>query len=224
MDRDAFLARIRAATGARPPVERPAHPAPPSSRETDTTLQDFADRWPKPHAYWHRVTVTGVAETITGIARDGNLRRIVLSADPLLETLRIPQALREWGVALSPWPETRDHLRREFAGADAGISVAAYAVGETGTLVERAHAGQPRSVSLLPPVHIALVPAEAVLASLDDLFGVLERTRNGGRLPSAVTLISGPSGTADIGLQHVTGAHGPREVHLIMIDDLTAQS
>ena len=85
---------------------------------------------------------------------------------------------------------------------------------ETATLVERATPIQPRAVSLLPPVHIALVREEDVVATLDDLFDALAREP----VESGIVLISGPSGTADIALQHVVGVHGPREIHLIVVD------
>ncbi|MBI3975870.1 MAG: LUD domain-containing protein, partial [Armatimonadetes bacterium] len=70
-------------------------------------------------------------------------------------------------------------------------------------------------ISLLPPVHIALVRAGDLLPRLDDLFAALGREPLG----SGTVFISGPSGTGDIGLQHVTGVHGPREVHLVVVDE-----
>ncbi|HYM68157.1 MAG TPA: LUD domain-containing protein, partial [bacterium] len=62
--------------------------------------------------------------------------------------------------------------------------------------------------------------AEAVLPALDDLFAAL----GAGPLEHTVSCISGASGTADIGLQHVTGVHGPGDVHLIVITDTPSTS
>jgi L-lactate dehydrogenase complex protein LldG len=59
-----------------------------------------------------------------------------------------------------------------------------------------------------------VVRAEAVLASLDDLFAAVSALP----VEHTLSLISGPSGTADIDLQHVVGVHGPRDVHVIIVD------
>ncbi len=213
MEREVFLARVRAATGGRPP-ESPPHVQSPPTHDRVALLRDLADRWRRPHAVSHHVDAAQAARTVTEILRERNLRRIAPSAHPLLAALGIPEALREMGAAIIPLPTTSDEVRTDLAGADAGITVAAYAVAETATLVERATPIQPRAVSLLPPVHIALVREEDVVATLDDLFAALAREP----VESGIVLISGPSGTADIALQHVVGVHGPREIHLIVVD------
>ena len=104
--------------------------------------------------------------------------------------------------------------------ADVGVSGVDYALADTGTLVLLARPSQARSVSLLPPVHIAVVRSYQILSGLSDLFPLLrsEATEEGRDLSSAITLITGPSRTADIELTLVVGVHGPQQLHILLID------
>ena len=74
--------------------------------------------------------------------------------------------------------------------------------------------GLSRLVSLVPPVHIALVRPEEVLESLHDLFLLrrLEYYQRGGEMGSYLNFITGPSRTADIEMTIVQGVHGPKAV------------
>jgi len=78
---------------------------------------------------------------------------------------------------------------------------------------------QPRSISLLPPVHVAILRSQQILPGLSELFPLLGREQNGNRkLSSAITFITGPSRTADIELKLVVGVHGPQELHVLLVD------
>ncbi|HWP41667.1 MAG TPA: lactate utilization protein [Blastocatellia bacterium] len=103
---------------------------------------------------------------------------------------------------------------RKAAQADIGITSVDYALADTATLVLISGEGRARSVSLLPPVHVAILDTEKILPGLDELFGLL-----GGHPPgSAVTFITGPSRTADIELTLVVGVHGPQELHVVLLE------
>ena len=106
------------------------------------------------------------------------------------------------------------------ATADLGITGADYAIAETGTVVLLPRQGVSRLVSLLPPVHVALVRRAQVLESLDDLYLLrrLEYHRKGGDVGTYMNFITGPSRTADIEQTLVIGAHGPRETHMIILN------
>ena len=71
-----------------------------------------------------------------------------------------------------------------------------------------------RLVSLLPPRHLAVVPAERVLNDLDELFLVVP---DPAVLTSSMVLIGGPSRTGDIEMILTLGVHGPREVSLVVV-------
>ena len=76
---------------------------------------------------------------------------------------------------------------------------------------------EPRSASLLPPVHVVLAHRRQILPDLFDLFA-LYKTADGSApsMPSCLTVITGPSKTGDIELKLVTGVHGPGELHVIL--------
>lgn len=110
---------------------------------------------------------------------------------------------------------------REAATADVGITSVDYALADTATLVLMSAEGRPRCVSLLPPVHLAILPSGRILPGLDEFFRVLgqETEPVGQQLSSAVTFITGPSRTADIELTLVVGVHGPQQLHVVLLDD-----
>jgi L-lactate dehydrogenase complex protein LldG len=93
----------------------------------------------------------------------------------------------------------------------------AHLIAETGSLVVESSPTEPRSLSLLPPLHIVVAGRAQILADLFDLF-LSERPPHEPGLPSCLSLITGPSKTGDIELRLVTGVHGPGEVHVVLID------
>ena len=101
----------------------------------------------------------------------------------------------------------------EPADAGAGITSADFGVAATGTLVLTYGAGRSRATGLLPDLHIALLPADRVLGTLDEAIArVYEHD-----VPRAMTLVTGASATSDIEKIRVTGAHGPRRVAVVVV-------
>lgn len=98
-----------------------------------------------------------------------------------------------------------------LARADVGITGAEWGIAETATLVLASAPDQPRLTSLLPPAHLALLRADRIVPDLPALFARC------GPLPSALTFITGPSRSADIGLVPVLGAHGPTTVAVLLV-------
>jgi L-lactate dehydrogenase complex protein LldG len=105
-------------------------------------------------------------------------------------------------------------LRELCATASVGITAADYALADTGSLVMFSSREEARLISLLPPVHLALVPTDRLLTSLDELF---TRTPDPGSISSSMVLITGPSRTADIEQILVRGVHGPGEIHVVLV-------
>jgi L-lactate dehydrogenase complex protein LldG len=146
------------------------------------------------------------------IARKAS-RRALIGRGTAIDRLDLPGRLRAAGIevamadALPPGGE-RDTL----FGADIGITGVDHIVAETGSVAILARPDEPRSLSLLPPVHIAVADRAQLVPDLFDLFEALHE------MPSCVSLITGPSKTGDIELRLVTGVHGPGELHVIVID------
>jgi len=116
----------------------------------------------------------------------------------------------------------RQEMRKCFAEADVGISGANLAIAESGTLVIVSNEGNARLVTSLPPVHIALVTTEKFVETMEQavtLIKTLTTASSGLKLTSYVSFITGPSKTTDIEKELVVGVHGPREVHIVIIDN-----
>lgn len=151
---------------------------------------------------------------VLDLVRSHSVRRVLLGRGGVLDALPILEPLRAGGV------EIVDVLagggaRTEWFAADLGLSGVDYLLAETGSIVLASHPDQPRSLSLLPPIHIAVAERRQLLPDLFDLFSALGT--NGENLPAGLTIITGPSKTGDIELRLVTGVHGPGEVHVILI-------
>ena len=137
-------------------------------------------------------------------------QRIAISDAPEVERLMhmTDLEIEELGIA----PNASDIFR-----FDVGITTAQAAIAETGTLVLDSATERHRLVSLVPPVHIAIVDASKIYATLSETLAMLQ---NGGELSPAVTLITGPSRTADIELTLTIGVHGPQELYVIINQSL----
>jgi L-lactate utilization protein LutC len=107
-----------------------------------------------------------------------------------------------------------DELRSACEKCDIGITSADYALADTGTLVMIASPAEARLVSLLPPAHIAVVPMDRVLTSLDELFTLVPMPAD---RSSSMVLITGPSRTADIEQILVRGVHGPGQISVVLV-------
>jgi iron-sulfur cluster protein len=115
----------------------------------------------------------------------------------------------------------RKLLREKFFEADIGFSGANVVSADTGTLFIIENEGNVRLSTAAPPVHIALIGMEKLVPTLSDAFKVSEVTWRYANytVPSYVSMISGPSKTGDIEKVITYGAHGPKEMHVIFLDD-----
>ena len=161
-------------------------------------------------------------QRIREIVQTHQARKIALGCGGVIEDLDIAKRLRGEGLEVSPMDALAAPLFREtMFAADIGISNAAYLIAETGSVVMTTAPNESRSLSLLPPVHIALAYPKQILPDLFDLFDLYSPVADLGKPaappPSCLTLITGPSKTGDIELKLVTGVHGPGEIHVILL-------
>jgi L-lactate utilization protein LutC len=100
--------------------------------------------------------------------------------------------------------------------AEVGVTGVLGAAAESGTLALGATPATPRRTSVLPSVHVALVPLARLLPTYADLIEMI-----GGLdpFPSGVQLVTGPSRSGDIEMAMIQGMHGPREVHVLLFPD-----
>ncbi len=155
----------------------------------------------------------------------GKTKRIAELADlhaglrELVETEQVKKAtvwqtaqLKEWGVeeilkslgveVISPYAPNR-----EVAECELGITGADFALPETGTLGLRSSIEQPRTVSLLPRVHLSLIQSACLRADLHQVFDEAKHD-------DYFVFVTGPSRTADIELTVTVGVHGPKTLYV----------
>lgn len=115
--------------------------------------------------------------------------------------------------ATVPDAVTGSASRAAQAGAEVGLTGCAGAIAETASLVMLEAPGRPRAASLLPPVHVAIVCADALHATMADYFRAQAQAM---AASSSCTFITGPSRTADIELTLTLGIHGPGRVVVVI--------
>ena len=204
--RDRILGQIQDALGKRGPTPTPPsasrrEPAPDLLARFVERLTAVAGRCVRPD---HE---RDVAATIERELRNANARTIAFGGGAEMDALRQQLAARGFSTIASDSPTD------EIAEADAGITEAQWGVAETGTIALDDRAMRARRASLLPRLHIAVLDSRRMVATLDDLFAA---AHHGGLVPHALTLITGPSRTADIELQLVIGVHGPGELCVVL--------
>jgi L-lactate dehydrogenase complex protein LldG len=150
-----------------------------------------------------------LAERLSKSLRARECHRIAVSSGGMLEGVVGP--LKSGGFDVMRWGEIS---LDELYDLDAGVTDVRFAVAETGSLVIDGSRDHGRSLSLVPPVHVAVVERRCLLPDLVDLFARLahDATR------ANTVIITGPSKTADIEMNLVTGVHGPGVVHVMLLD------
>jgi len=165
-----------------------------------------ADAWP--------------AELARRLARAGARRVLVDTARP--EGAALARAL-PGAVAAVPYAQPIEAWKVQlFETIDAGFTVARSGIAATGTLIVEPDAGSPRTVSLVPPLHVALVHANTLHA---DLHAAVAAEQWSAGMPTNLVMVSGPSKTSDIQQTLAYGAHGPRQLWVVIVtDDATKAS
>ncbi len=132
---------------------------------------------------------------------------------------RCPRASKARGSTLAFDRPLQDWKGELFGTVDAGFTVARSGIAATGTLVLAPDTDSPRTVSLVPPLHIALVHAHTLHADLHQALHA-ERWQDG--MPTNLVLATGPSLTSDIQQTLAFGAHGPRWTWVVIVTGETA--
>jgi L-lactate dehydrogenase complex protein LldG len=154
--------------------------------------------------------------TVAKVTNDGEIPAAVaqyLKSHNLAAKFVASPALRSMG-----WPP---HLDIDFGATrgehESGVTPCLAAVAETGSVVLLSGENTPTSLNLLPDNHIVIVRRSQVVDNFEDVWRQLRARETA--LPRAVNLVTGPSRTGDIEQTIHLGAHGPRRVHIILVDE-----
>lgn len=220
---DRFMQRIADRLGRPRLTEKPAHPhkgAPPDWRRFSLDREErialFSENWQKAGGHVVRVPDLEAAKTyIAQKAKELGAYAIIRQNQPELNALDWQQALPEAEIVVWHAEEQKD-LLRYAAGADIGITMAEYGIAYTGSLVCTSSGNQGRSVSLLPAVVMAILPAERIATRMGELLAHFDG-RPRAQFPAGIHFISGPSRSADIENDLTIGVHGPGVVFALIV-------
>jgi L-lactate dehydrogenase complex protein LldG len=219
MEQAQMIARISQALGRTQPAAQAPRPPlldPRIVRTVDASqdlLPLFVQQGALQKLAVHTATRCQLAVALVDYLRRNGIQSVAISEDGLLADLGIAGALREAGLEVCGWSQTqRDSL---YDKVQCGLTEAAYGVAETGSIVIRPSAGEGRGLSLVPLYHVAILEQKNLLPDLLDLLTLLRQ--QGGHAPH--TLICGPSKTADIEMNVVTGIHGPNVVGVFVLSE-----
>lgn len=154
-------------------------------------------------------TLAEIPALVSSYLRDHNLpQRLRHGEDPTLTGL--------------PWSEGAPSLEIERGPAEpadeVSLSCAFAGVAETGTLVLISGPDNPTTLNFLPETHIVVLPKSAVTGAYEDVWDRLRERVGEAVMPRTVNMITGPSRTGDIEQTIELGAHGPRRLHIILVD------
>ena len=214
--RDNILQRLRAAPPSRPiatpdvrgfyAAARAALPA----ADRAARIERFCEKM----AFWRGEVIKVTHNNWTEILREQ------CAAKGIASLLYGGQSVHGARLAASTIPGLKTYDRpieqwkpELFENTDAGFTSTRGGICETGTLIVWPEASEPRLISLVPPIHFALLDADNLY---DTLFEAMSDQGWSARLPTNALLISGPSKTADIQVTLAYGAHGPKELVILL--------
>lgn len=214
-DENGVIEKVRKALG-RTPGQKP--PPPPVLDEPNVRLVLSDIGLPalfEKRALENKIGVTSLRveslhEHLIGYLRSKGVHSVAIPRSRFLDRLEIRRALQDNGFIVKVWGEmTLD----EVYDVDASVTDVWRVVAETGSLVVCASPDHGRSLSLIPPLHVAIVEPKNCVGDLIDLFELSSSEQDA----SAMVIISGPSKTADIEMNLVTGVHGPGVVQVFLL-------
>lgn len=167
------------------------------------------------HGEVHRVSESQWLNTLADILKARGVRNLLAPLEhPVGKTIRtanredMPELL-SYNQPIEDWKPTL------FNDVDAAVTSTRGAIAETGSLILWPNTDEPRLMSLVPPVHIAVLEADQIFATFHEAVA-LQRWSDG--MPTNALLVSGPSKTADIEQTLAYGVHGPKELVVIVIE------
>ncbi|WP_412051316.1 LutC/YkgG family protein [Hoeflea sp. Naph1] len=158
------------------------------------------------------------------VSRIDDYGKIPAEVSNYLRERNLPAAIRigaDQRLKQAGWASEKNLEIREGAsdGGDlAGVSHALAGIAETGTLALLSGQDNPTTINFLPEHHIVVVKAADVTGDMESVWTMLRAHSGKGEMPRAVNLVTGPSRSGDIEQTILLGAHGPRALHIIIVD------
>jgi len=216
--RKAILARLKAAVQGQIPPRPPLPPLKESALKRSELTERFVTRLTTQGGVaTHVADQATLLEQLATLLKTEKIERAMATTDAQLAPLR----LQEWGAQVdveittpATFSDRVQYTRAVFDQVQAGITGVAFAVAESGTLVLTHRADQARLVSLAPLIHIAIVPAGCIVPCYESAITAIYSQDHP---PTQVTMVTGPSMTADIQGTPFKGMHGPQKLFVFIL-------
>ncbi len=175
-------------------------------------IEHFSQHIEAVHAQVFRVQKHNWQQQLFDILSVKSIRCLLLSvtAKSELDSINNPS----YAVKLLPYEQTIESCKTDFFNhAEAGLTTTKGAIAETGSLILWPTIDEPRLISLVPPIHIAILDADKIY---DTFAQAVKEQQWSKAMPGNALLISGPSKTADIEQVLAYGVHGPKELIVLI--------
>lgn len=145
----------------------------------------------------------------------GSMNKVPAKVLEIVKRLKIePRAVAGADLKSLSWGKMEVEYRRAKISDVLGISMADFGIAETGTLVFGSSRQAPASLNFVPEFSIAILKMSVLVETSEEVWAALAEK---GQMPRTLNMISGPSKTGDIEQTLFLGAHGPRELHVILV-------
>tara|TARA_R110002073_G_scaffold67705_1_gene168481 strand:- start:464 stop:1138 length:675 start_codon:yes stop_codon:yes gene_type:complete len=162
-------------------------------------------------------SATAKGAEVTRLKNLDEVASYLLASLPKGSHISLTAAASQTGLQL---PETEIDVWTKKTSLENCLSTCFGAIAESGSLVVRSDGGNSLTQNFLADRHFVLLPVEDILDSMESVW---DRVRGAGGMPRDLTLVSGPSSTGDIEMRMEKGAHGPRELHILILGDLVLE-
>ncbi len=145
-------------------------------------------------------------------------KHVICHDHPNIAVLKLWNRFTRESITVHTTFSSDGQVKEKTIASFIGITAPDIGVADSATLIQLTAPGRPRSTSLLPSIHIAILSRDKIVADLSEAYALLldQDQRD------SMVFISGPSKTADIEAHMVYGAHGPRDLHLVIIAEPAA--
>ena len=212
--RERILARLHASGTEATTVPSAALP-PDLSLDRDEKIERLVTMMTAMRTEIHIVEANNWLDKLKELAREKGWKRLLYGPKgPLGSAIDAgwPSAAADLPERVT-YTEPVEAFKQDLFEIDAGITSTRAGVADTGALVLWPTAQEPRLMSLVPPVHVAVLDADTIYNSLAEMMAAQNWSAG---MPTNALLISGPSKTADIEFTLVFGVHGPKELVVLI--------
>lgn len=220
--RDSILGKIRASMGS--PASNDDRRQAVLDRLADTPTGIIPGRAKLPKAEQVELFCEMAEQFGATLARVSSYGEVAGEVSAYLRARNLPAAIRmgaDERLKKAGW-ETEKNLELRHGLSDggdlAGVSHATAGIAETGTVAMMSGQDNPTTINFLPEHHIVVIKAADIKGDMESVWAMVRKKQGKGEMPRALNLITGPSRSGDIEQTILLGAHGPRALHVIVVE------